>query len=162
MHRIVRNLRDRGTWLVVSGQTGTAKSHVARKVARWWDTQKITAWDQGWLPWSDLPAAEFVLWPLACTADNREWIDWLWQIRAARVVVIDDLGAESDRFRSGVPQERLLEVLNTCEGKWTMITTNVHPDHWAKRFDQRIADRLSAGAHVGLWEVPSYRNKLRK
>ena len=159
MNRMLRDLRDRGTWLVISGQTGCGKSHVARKVARFWDLHKIEAWSNGWILGDHLPNAEFVTWPIACEAPRDEWKEWLQGIRCARVVLFDDVGSESDRFRSGEPAERLREALEATERKWVIITTNIKPCNWAARFDQRVADRLHAAHHIGMWEVPSYRGK---
>ena len=117
MHRMLRDLRDRGTWLVISGQTGCGKSHVARKVARFWDLHKIEAWSNGWILGDHLPNSEFVTWPIACEAPRDEWKEWLAGIRCARVVLFDDVGSESDRFRSGEPAERLREALEATERK---------------------------------------------
>ena len=157
MQRIIRDLRDKGTWLVVSGQTGCGKSHVARAVAKFWDHHKIDAWSRGWVPGVHLPNAEFIIWPLAVECGRDEWREWLTGIRTARVAIFDDVGSESDRFKSGEPAERLREALEACERKWVLITTNVRPEKWATKFDQRVADRLNAAHHVPMWDVPSYR-----
>lgn len=158
--RMLREMRDKGTWMVVGGQTGCGKSHVAKAVAHYWDTHKIDAWHRGWLGTSShLPNAEFVLWTLALNAEEREWKDWLQGIKEARLVVLDDLGAESDRFRSGKNTERLLSVLNSIERKWVLITTNVQGNQWVKVWDQRVADRLKGAVYLDLFKVPSYRGR---
>lgn len=159
VYRMLRDWREKGTWLVISGQTGCGKSHVARKVARFWDLHKIEAWSNGWILVDHLPNAEFVTWPIACEAPRDEWKEWLHGIRCARVVLFDDVGSESDRFRSGEPAERLREALEATERKWVIITTNIPADKWCSRFDQRVADRLNKAAHIDLRDVPSYRGK---
>lgn len=133
---------------------------MARKVAKFWDLNKIDAWARGWIPGDHLPNAEFVIWPLAAEAPRYEWKDWLAGIRSARVVLFDDVGSESDRFRSGEPAERLREALEAVERKWVVLTTNIEPNRWSARFDQRVADRLNKAAHVSLEHVPSYRGKV--
>ena len=161
-YRMLRDWREKGTWLVISGQTGCGKSHVARKVARFWDLHKIEAWSNGWILGDHLPNAEFVTWPIACEAPRDEWKEWLQGIRCARVVLFDDVGSESDRFRSGEPAERLREALEATERKWVIITTNIPADKWCSRFDQRVADRLNKASHIDLRDVPSYRGKINQ
>lgn len=159
-YRMVRDWREKGTWLVVSGQTGCGKSHVARAIARFWDSEHVDAYADGRLAGlSHLGCAEFINWALAVQCEADEWKEWLYSVRQARVVIVDDVGAESDRYKSGVPAERLLALLNSIEKKWVVITTNIQAENWAKRFDQRIADRLNAAAHVDMFAVPSYRGR---
>jgi chromosomal replication initiation ATPase DnaA len=158
-YRMLRDWREKGTWLVISGQTGCGKSHVARRVATFWNHHKIEAWHQGWIQGDHLPDAEFIIWPIACEAPRDEWKEWLAGIRQARVALFDDVGSESDRFRSGEPAERLREALEATERKWVIVTTNIPAEKWASRFDQRVADRLNKAAHIDLQNVPSYRGK---
>ena len=102
----------------------------------------------------------FLDWPKIASA--KDWVfedvceNELWD---ARFVIIDDIGAESDRYKSGEPATRLLRVLNRLEKKWLFVTTNVAPSMWRETFDQRIADRLLGGAYVSMFEVPSWRTK---
>ena len=156
----LRDIRDGGTWFAVSGQTGCGKTHLAKRLANYYDTRIIDAWHRGWIPDDNVSSSVFLDWPKVASA--KDWVfddiceNELWD---ARFVIIDDIGAESDRYKSGEPATRLLRVLNRLEKKWLFVTTNVAPSAWRETFDQRIADRLLGGAYVSMFEVPSWRTK---
>lgn len=79
----------------------------------------------------------------------------------ASLVIVDDLGTETDQFRSGAPTQRLCELLNACERKHLWATTNVPPAGWAAKWDQRVEDRLLS-ADVVVVKAPSYRSEIKK
>lgn len=75
------------------------------------------------------------------------------------LVALDDIGAESDRFRSGLSLDRLTQVLTRrCDARiYTLITTNIMPIDWEGKFGARVADRLLRGSTVcDLSNVPSF------
>jgi len=92
----------------------------------------------------------------------EEEIHGIGQVRGLDLLVLDDLGAETDRYRSGVPTARLQRVLELMEHRWLLITTNVPKDKWRERWDQRICSRLEASAYISLFHVPDYRPKLNR
>jgi hypothetical protein len=74
------------------------------------------------------------------------------------VVFIDDVGAESDRFRSGEPTQILGEMLGALDKKFVFITTNIEPAGWKLRWDGRVEDRLLRNGAV---VVDGYDPELR-
>lgn len=60
----------------------------------------------------------------------------------AGLLFLDDIGAESDKFRSGETIDALCQLLSRRENKWTLVTTNYMLEEWPARFDARVADRL--------------------
>lgn len=84
------------------------------------------------------------------------------EIQSADIVLLDDVGSESDKFKSQSNVSRLRRVLATCEHKWTMVNANFQRELWPSKFDVRVADRLGSMAYLDLTGVPSYRTKLHK
>lgn len=158
----LRDYRSEKSWFVIAGQTGCGKTHAARAVSRYFDAMKVQAWSMGLMGnRSHVSSPVFVQWPTICELDTSFFLDWLrWDVSSAMMVILDDVGAESERYRNGENESRLLRVLEACERKWLMVTTNVRPKDWVQRWDQRIADRLLKAARISLFDVPSYR--LRK
>lgn len=154
---LVKN-KDVGVkWFVVVGNTGCGKTHVGMKLKAWWDAVKIVAWRTGWHFDDHIPHAVFVDFPKLCKSPEWKFEERLDEVRDAKFVVLDDIGAETDPMKSGEPMERLREVLNAIKGKWAYITTNVPTQDWDKRWGQRVADRLMWGRVFEMFEVKSYR-----
>ena len=154
-------------WLVFGGHTGCGKTHAAKAVLRRFRACRIWAWEQGY--WGGaIPNATFWRWQKLADMEEAGWRDAFEEIRGSEAVrgadllILDDVGAETDRYKSGVPTARLQQVLEAMERRWLLITTNVPRDQWTKRWDQRIASRLSAAAYVSLFNVPDYRPKTVK
>lgn len=134
--------------LVISGDSGTGKTHTAKSLYRWARNHS-----------GRLGASiEWFAWPEACSAildDNftgciRDMIE-------ADFLALDDIGAETDRYKTGALTDKLCQVLSRREKKWTVITTNIPPSEWANRFDVRVADRLLRNSTVcDLAGVQSY------
>ena len=75
----------------------------------------------------------------------------------ADFLVIDDIGAESDRYKSGEAIDKLCQILSRREGMFTVVTTNVEPSNWSALLDARVADRLlRKSVVVDMFEVPSF------
>ena len=60
----------------------------------------------------------------------------------ADVLFLDDIGSESDKYRSGETIDALCQVLGRRENKWTIVTTNYLIEEWPTAFDARVSDRL--------------------
>ena len=72
-------------------------------------------------------------------------------------LILDDLGAQADRFRSGEHIERLRQVLDAREKRWTVATTNILPAQWAEVWDARVSDRfLRCAKRLRFEEVISF------
>ena len=162
----LRNQRDRGTWFVASGRTGCGKTHCATKIRYYYDLWRITAWNLGWLTGNHIPAAVFVSWPGVCMMPPDVFTDWFQtEVVPGHLVIVDDFGAEDEGYRNGANDARLHRVLEACDprtGKWFFGTSNIAPSEWARRYDQRISDRLLAGRFISMFDVPSYRVRKEK
>lgn len=154
-----RNKRDRGTWLVISGPTGIGKSHALRRCRRFLANHAIDFWAEGL--WPSVPAVVFAVWSRVCELPRDEWDEWLYDLRRAAVVILDDVGSEVDRFRSGEPAERLRVVLEECGAKWLAISTNADPKTWESTFDARVVSRLNRAACLDLTGAKDYRPRLK-
>lgn len=150
-----RNKRDRGTWLVISGPTGIGKSHALRRCRRFLGNHAVDFWAEGL--WQSVPPVLFAAWSRVVELPKDEWDDWLYDLRRAAAVLLDDLGSEVDRFRSGEPAERLRVVLEECGAKWLAISTNVSPANWGAAFDGRAISRLNRAACLDLTGAKDYR-----
>lgn len=153
------DIRDGGTRFVIAGNTGVGKTHVAERIARFIGSRQIDAWARGWWLGNHIPSPCFLRWPDAVRYPDPRWDDTLAEAKAARLIILDDLGAENDRFKndeSSVRLHAMFEVLRP-DWKWLLVTTNVPAAQWKARWDQRIADRLMACKRIDLTSVPSYR-----
>lgn len=158
VQRALRDATDRGTWLVIAGRTGSGKSHLARRIRDLFNGSLIHAQAMGWMkPRGHLPGAAFARWELRSRCHDGEWQEWSNDVSAAILTIVDDVGAETDEFKSGKPIQRLKEILDLCERKWLLITTNVEPSNWRERFGVRVADRLMSAKRVTLFDVESWR-----
>ena len=148
--------RSQGTWFVVSGNTGSGKSHVAKRIRTFYNGSKIEFWDgKG----SHVPNALWGYWPEVVGWDDEDFDDFVSEACMAKLVILDDIGAEEEKYRSGAPAARLARVLERCDGRWLFATTNVPASLWKERWDQRVSDRLLSGGRLSLFDVPSYRGK---
>lgn len=156
--------RDSGRRMrIVIGSVGTGKSHTARALNKWATFVAHEAWVRQWHKHSDgLPRVVRVDWSVVASPEScvrREFDDWCQDVSEASMIILDDVGTETDQFKSGVPTERLTHVLNRCEGKFVWINTNVGPEDWSKRWDARVEDRLLAGECITV-NAPSYRSEI--
>ncbi len=149
-------IRDKGTWFVVAGNTGCGKSHVAKRIKSFYNGSKVEFWDG---VTTHIPNALLGYWPEVVGWDDEDFDDFVSEVSASKLVILDDIGAEEEKYRSGAPAARLGRVLERCDGRWLFATTNVPADLWKARWDQRVSDRLLAGKRLSLFEVPSYRGK---
>lgn len=156
MVRVIKRARGRGATLVLAGDSGTGKTHCLKVADLWLIDNYITAWERGY--WDNPISWERVDWPSLCssmekTIDNERISD----LCECGVLLLDDIGSEVDRYKNGSPAELLRRVLGSREGKFTLITTNIKPDDWAKRWDARVSDRLLRGSIiVELFGTPSF------
>lgn len=160
MRRASLNDRSKGHQLAVCGSPGTGKSHVGKRVVAFVESYSIDLWREK--HWPSPPKALLVDWARLCERDKPEaFDDALYDIASADVVVLDDVGSESDRFKSQQNVSRLRRALETCEHKWLMVNANFRKQEWTEKLDARVADRMEAMHYLDMTGVPSYRPKLR-
>ena len=123
------------------------------------------AWENGY--WGGaIPQAIFWRWQQLADLEEEEWkgafLDIIGddRVAGADLVILDDVGAETDKFKSGAPTARFQTVMEALEHRWLLITTNVPKAKWRERWDGRIASRMEASAFVSLFNVPDYRPNL--
>ena len=93
---------------------------------------------------------------------NAEFEDAMTDLKTAHIVFLDDIGAETDRFKTGETTSRLCRVLDMCQGKWLFITTNLEQPLIAAKYDHRVLDRMNMAHWCDLAGMPSYRSKIPK
>lgn len=155
------NDMSKGRGIVFSGSPGCGKTKTARSLYQFSEANgaeliaahKTYHWSSLWIDW-----------PNVAEAKNEDvFEEYQYRIQTARFIVLDDVGSETDQFRSGMPAARLRRVLSMFEGKplrWVVITTNADYGQLVEKYDARAADRLRSFQWCELGEVPSYRPKL--
>lgn len=144
--------------LVIIGNPGVGKTHAASALRDWAGHAAMRAFEQG--HWSGPPPVEFSRWPDVCArieAAAATFLELRQELTEPALLVLDDIGAETDRFRSGTATSLLAAVLDARLKRFSLITTNVSPDQWAGRWDARVADRLLRNSVIiNLGDCPSY------
>lgn len=154
------NYRANGHWLVIHGPVGCGKSHAAKRIARYIrdnavDLHMIQSGGQG------VPTVYSRDWSKLVSINDDVAFDAATEdIADATLVVLDDIGAEVDRYKDGQPAARLRRVLEACRNKWLVLTTNVSRNDWATVFDARIESRLRAARHCNCAAIQDYRPHL--
>lgn len=153
----IRNRRP--SWLVLSGGTGCGKTRLAKRALRVIRETSLDAYNAGfWGGRGRTCAVAQADWPkLVEITDDADYEDAARDLREADVVLLDDVGAETDRFKSGAPASRFRRILSDLENKWVIITTNLMPDQFLGRWDARVASRLSAANVFNASNIPDYR-----
>jgi DNA replication protein DnaC len=162
IRRSCLNVRDKGTWLVISGPTGVGKTHVGEVAVRFFNDWAVDLCVAGVWKNHRVPTAAFLDWPKAIrrTEENDPEMV-LRDALESQVIVIDDAGAEVDRFKSGAGADLLRSFLSDCELKFVLLTTNVPRAEWTEKFGDRVADRLNSAHHHDMTGAPSYRPRLK-
>ncbi len=146
--------------LVIYGLTGCGKTRVARGLASWASAVAFTRFcEQKLAGVTEIPSVQFVDWgniALRERMEERDFLIWLAEADRDSMLVIDDIGTETDPFKTGVPIQRLCDVLNRRAGKFTLITTNVPAELWSEKWDARVSDRLLRGSTVLSLNLQSF------
>jgi DNA replication protein DnaC len=139
--------REQNTLLVLSGDSGCGKTHVSRSLYTW---ARSASGRLG-------VSTEWFSWPEACDAYAEGFTGTVRDMMDADFLAIDDIGAETDRYKTGQMADKLCQVMERRRHEFTVITTNISPAQWNQRFDIRIADRLMRSSTIiDLTGVPSY------
>lgn len=142
-----------GRCVVLSGPFGCGKTHCLASARRYVRDVRMAIWPE---PWPGPPQYTSVNWGdfirELTENDNQEARE---DLLNAHVMFLDDIGCEEDRFKSGAPTRILGDILGRIhdERKFAFITTNIPPEGWAKRWDNRVEDRLfrMRPRSVNLW-----------
>lgn len=147
-------------WLTILGKSGTGKTHTAIQIWKWvcgrpaeFDVGR-QVYERWWSPMHTAYQPRFVKWPKMVEklraddhAEYRDMFQWPF-------LVLDDLGAERDQ--TGYAAEKLEMLIDSRNGKWTVLTSNLSLDHWLKR-EVRVGDRMLRGGNVVVEvNIPSY------
>lgn len=143
--------------LVLVGESGCGKTHVARAIARYAAVAGFTALEKGrGKTWSDhIPSSAFYAWSEITDGFKAGDYSTVQDMMDADLLVLDDVGAEHDPSKNATA--KLCQILSRREKKFTVITTNIKPEEWPTSFDTRVADRLLRNSKIILlFGVESY------
>lgn len=129
--------------LVLAGPSGCGKTHAMKGANRWANHARVTAADLKY--WRRPATIQWTQWPeliRAIVENSIPMADGLSDSIEADILFLDDIGAESDKFRSAETTDALCQLLSRRERKWTLLSTNFQPETWATKFDVRVSDRL--------------------
>lgn len=144
-----------GITVVIHGENGCGKSHIAKKIAYWAERIALKIPMVNTESGVGLASVSFFNWPEVVDGFKRDQWTIVDDMIESTMLILDDIGAEHDPSRVGI--EKLYVVLNRREYKWNIITTNVIPALWDEKFERRIASRLFRNAkHIDLSQVPDY------
>lgn len=158
--RYALNDRSVGTWLVLAGQTGSGKTHAARRVHHFATAYAIDIRTSGnWNHVRNGLNPTFLDWSDVCAADKEAGFDKFMEdnVADATLVILDDIGSETDKFKDGSRSDRLRRFLSACERKWLLITTNASRAALGSVYDARVMDRLNQSHWLDLTGVKSFR-----
>lgn len=162
---VVRNERMTDTLLVVHGRNGCGKSTAAKGLVKYFNAYRMWAFGKGFWGVNPPSLAIFVDWAKIAETKPDERDDFWRECSDASLLVLDDVGADTDRFRSEVSTDNFRRMLQHRERRFTMVTTNVPPAQWQERWDARVADRLLRNADVfeianaPSWAVLKFKEK---
>jgi DNA replication protein DnaC len=128
--------------LVVSGRSGCGKTHAMSGAMAFSRRACFSLAELGL--WKFPPHIQWTNWPQKARLiiEGFPMASVMQDSVDADVLFLDDIGAESDKYRSGETTDALCQLLSRRAIKWTMITTNYLPEEWPTRWDARVADRL--------------------
>lgn len=158
VRKIAHNDFKTGRDLVLSGPPGSGKTHVARAI---YDYVQAFGVDICFKHGGRHPSPIWIDWPNVAEADDQsDFLEICYRLETSRLIIFDDIGSETDRFKTGIPTSRLRRVLSLIEGCWAVVTTNFTKEEFFDAYDARTIDRLRAFKWLSLEGVPSYRTKL--
>ena len=153
---VAKNSRE-GRSLILCGPFGCGKTHSFNASRRYVGDVRMAVWPEFWVKPLNVMAARWGALVRELTEnDNREFGD---DLLASDVAMLDDIGSEEDRFKSGAPTRILGDLLGEMheERRFMFLTTNIAPDGWKARWDGRVEDRLLRldAKIVNLWPLGS-------
>lgn len=137
----IGNRKDAPKTFVLSGKNGTGKTKILRGMHRYFDAARITCYEMGL--WAKAPPqVDFVEWVRVAQVDPFEDERYFEELCQPDILLLDDIGAETDPFKSATANSNLALLLGRREPKWTALTTNILPEDWVARWGKRVTERL--------------------
>lgn len=165
MANCLANIQGGPRLLVLCGNNGTGKTRVLRGLQDFLKRGRIDAWAAGWWPKNppEVRYADWTRWANLDPSRTDEERMAMEDLNNPEVLLLDDIGAEVDRYKSGLALANLCDLLTARAWKWTAVTTNYLPENWVGtetapgRFGKRVGDRLfRASLIVCLRTTPSW------
>lgn len=150
---VVRNRRFMPL-LIVTGDNSTAKTHCLKRAAVYLRAVSMFGYESG--RWPRPIDVQLFEWSHLAKTKDALVLD---SAGEADVLLLDDVGAEPDQYKSGEPIERLRQLLGQREGKFTMLTTNIPPALWTSRWDARVNDRLLRQSRIVTLTLESFQTR---
>ena len=161
VRRAIRNDRSGPTWLVLEGPTGTGKTTVGKFCVRAFNSCGPDLMRQFGGEWDTArrPSAEYVNWSRFCQQAEAEGDapGRILDLKENSVIVLDDVGADVDRFKTGANKQYLKDLLDAFDKRWLMISTNVPKIKWADAFGERAASRMDSAKRFDTTGIPDFR-----
>jgi DNA replication protein DnaC len=113
-------------------------------------------------PAARVEGPEWVKWPEVADAgrfSESSWNELINDVKVASAVLIDDVGASTDKYRSGEWIDRLCRLLERAKNDRVMVTTNCAPADWNGVMGERVAERLLRDCVIVQMNCPSYPGK---
>ena len=145
--------------MVIVGGSGNGKTHVLRALWTWHREIPQSRWQPTCRDTdNDGFSCQLFDWPTLYRAGAKLGQESRWEDAInCGLLLLDDLGAEVDGFRSGEPTGLLRHLVGCRERQWTVVTTNIPQSNWAKVWDERVSDRLMRNSSIfDLQGAPSF------
>lgn len=144
-------------WMAFIGKSGTGKTHAASRIYHFLRAHNVDLWSLRYYPTP--PSAHWIRWSAAIDLGPLGWGDLLEDLHRSKFIFLDDVGSEVDKYKSGLPAERLRTALEICKNKWLFLTSNLTRDRFGKAFDARVLSRLEQAAVLDCSDAPDFRTK---
>ncbi|MDE2106796.1 MAG: ATP-binding protein [Patescibacteria group bacterium] len=145
------------TLLVIVGDYRTGKTHLAKAIYRYCSFAAPNTSKAKIFRCAGIPTTLYLNWAEAACEFGEKNFSVVHDCFKSDMLILDDIGAENDPWK--IASNRLYQILSRREKKFTVITTNIQPNHWSDYYEGRIADRLMRNSVVvDLTGMPPFRN----